>query len=1010
MRNRLLPLTLLAVPGLSLLPALYASPGGVLSDEKEPAPTRALEGADLESFGWRSLGPSTFGGRVLDIACHPDRPRTLWVASASGGLFVTRDHGTTWECLFENEGTISIGDIAVDPTNPDILWVGTGEANNQRSSYWGDGVYKSTDGGETWENVGLPQSQHIGRIVIDPRNSDRVFVAALGALYTPNEERGLYRTVDGGTTWERVLEISPDVGVSDVALDPNDPDHMVAASYERRRRAWDFDGNGPGSGIWRSTDAGSTWERCEGGLPTGDIGRIGLDVFPGDENVIIATVSNQNRELVKVGPVIGLEVEWADGKLSVTRVKKDSGAEELGLKKGDVLKKLGDRDLDDAFAWMHVLSELRDAAKEAADDTDEDPKLALTYMRKDKETTVEANLEQILVVDDEDPATREVGGEIYRSTDHGETWTKVNEKSVGGSPAYYYGQIRFDPKDSQRLYMCGVPMLASSDGGANWDRIAGSVHVDHHSVLVDPSDSHKIWLGNDGGLHVSWDKGEKWQHFTNLPISQFYAVGLDNSEPFRVYGGTQDNGTWGGPHTSRDPRGIHPSEWFTVGGGDGFYAQVDPRNPDTVYAESQFGAIYRRNLASGTSARIRPRKPKDAEEDALRFNWNSPILISAHNPEVIYFGGNRLFKSFDRGDSWPVHSPDLTTKDAEKIAGNVPHCTITTIAESTMDPGLLLVGTDDGLVHMSENGGYGWTNLTGQFPGAPSGWWVSRVTLSSHDRKTAYVSFTGYREDDFRPLVFRTTNLGSGEGWKRITTGLPGDEPVNDIVEDPTNAQLLYLGTEFGVYVSCNQGASWSPMNSDLPRVPVHDLAVHERDGVLVAATHGRGFWATEVDAVRGMTEEALAEPAHLFPIGDKTRWARRSAVGGYGGGDQVWRGENEGRNATIVVSVQDVEAEWSLTLEDASGETLATLDVPKEAGVHSLSWDFREDPKSDEAKESGRRGGRVSEGVYVAVLRKGEAKKAQRQSFEVRLDPLLSGATAAEMATEREAEADGDR
>ena len=1014
---RLSVLSVLSGLGLALLPATSASTFQEKKKEKEAVPTRALTATDLEPFGWRALGPSTFGGRIVDLALHPDHPRTLWVASASGGLWVTRDHGTTFECLFENEGTISIGDIAVDPNNADVLWIGTGEANNQRSSYWGDGVYKSTDGGETWANVGLPDSQHIGRIVIDPRDSNRVFVAALGALYTPNEERGLYRTTNGGETWERVLNVSADVGVSDVALDPSDPDHMVAASYERRRRAWDFDGNGPGSGIWRSSDAGTTWERCEGGLPTGDIGRIGLDVSSDGEGMIVATVSNQNRVPVQAGPVIGLEVEWKEGQLIVTKVKKESGAEELGLKKGDVLKKLGDRDLDDPFAWMHVLGDLREAAEEEADESDGEAMLELTYVRKDEQKTALAELEQILVLDEEDPETREAGGEVYTSADRGVTWLKVNEERVGGSPAYYYGQIRFDPNDVERIYMCGVPMLASSDGGTTWDRIAGSVHVDHHCVLVDPTDSHKVWLGNDGGLHVSYDRGEKWQHFTNLPISQFYAVGLDSSEPFRIFGGTQDNGTWGGPNTSRDPRGIHPSEWFTVGGGDGFYAQVDPRDPKTVYAESQFGAIYRRNLDSGTSARIRPSKPEGAEEERLRFNWNSPILMSTHNSEVIYFGGNRLFKSFNRGDTWAVHSPDLTTKDAEKIAGNVPHCTITTVAESTLDPGLLLVGTDDGLVHMSVNGGYDWTNLTGQFPGAPSGWWVSRVTLSSHDRTTAYVSFTGYREDDFRPLLFRTTDLGSGKGWKRITKGLPDGEPINDVVEDPANANVLYVATEFGVHASCDFGVTWAPLNGDLPRVPVHDLALQDRDGTLVAATHGRGFWALDVDAIRAMSGESLAEPAHLFPVGDITRWARRSAVGGYGGGDQVWRGTNESTEASLVVSVQDAEADWSLSVEDSEGATLATFELPKEAGVHHVAWDLRKDPKSADAIADGRRGSRVADGTYVAVLQrapaedvseedaekdaKKRAKEAQRQEFKIRQDPLLAGATPAEMSAE---------
>ena len=446
---------------------------------------------------------------------------------------------------------------------------------------------------------------------------------------------------------------------------------------------------------------------------------------------------------------------------------------------------------------------------------------------------------------------------------------------------------------------------------------------------------------------------------------------------------------------------------------DGFYAQIDPRNPDIVYGESQFGAIYRRNLARGTSARIRPRLPEDAEEESLRFNWNSPILMSAHNPEVIYFGGNRLFKSYNRGDTWSLATPDLTTMDEAKIAGNVPHCTITTIAESVLDPGLLMVGTDDGLVHMSTNGGYDWTNLTGQFPGAPANWWVSRVTLSTHDEGTAYVSFTGYREDDFRPFIYKTTELGSGKGWTLITDGIPDGEPVNDIVEDPRQPNVLYAGTEFGVHVSCDQGESWVPLGDGLPRVAVHDLEVHERDEVLVAATHGRGFWALATDAISGLTPEALAEPAHLFPVGDITRWARRSAVGGYGGGDQVWRGTNEATDAIVTVHRSEDSPVLELIIEDDRGKKLATLEVPDESGMHRLSWDLREQPEESseddesDARSRRRRGRTVGTGTYRAVLVAGEGDDAERsvQRFEIKRDPLLDGASAAEMATENEEE-----
>lgn len=983
-------------PGALLLVAsLFGAPLADAQEASAPAPV------DLGSFQWRPLGPTGFGGRIVDLAHHPDRPRSLWVASASGGLWVTEDHGTTWRCLFEKEGTISLGDVAVDPTNPDVLWVGTGEANNQRSSYWGDGVYKSTDGGVTWSNVGLGDSHHIGRIVIDPANPDHVLVAALGHLYTPNEERGLYRTTDGGTTWACVLHVSEDVGVVDVVIDPADSRFVYAASYERRRRAWDFDGNGPGSGIWRSEDGGASFERCAGGLPDGDIGRIGLDVFPGSGEVM-ATLANQNVEVEVREARPALEAEWKDGGLVVTDVERRGGAREAGLRRGDVIRRVGDRAIDSGFQWLKVMA-LVDKADGAAGEPVE-----VAFERGGEAMTANTTLLDLLVYQQE-PRERQVGGEVYRSSDRGVTWTKVNEKPAGGSPAYYYGQVRFDPTDDQRAYMCSVPLYRTEDGGATWDRIAGSVHVDHHAVLVDPADPNKIWLGNDGGLHVSYDRGDSWQHINNLPISQFYAVGLDMSEPFRVYGGTQDNGTWGGPSTSRDPRGIHPSEWDYVGGGDGFYAQIDPRDPSTVYGESQFGAIYRRNMVTGTSVGIRPPKPEGAEESALRFNWNSPILISAHNPEIIYFGGNRLFKSYDRGDSWPVHSPDLTSNDAEKIAGNVPHCTITTIAESSIDPGLLLVGTDDGLVQMSSDGGYEWCNLTGQFPGLPSNWWVSRVTLSAHDRGRAYASFTGYREDDFRPLVYVTDELGSGKSWRLISEGLEGGGPVNDVIEDPSNGEVLFAGTELGAYMSWDRGATWMSLDGALPRVAVHDLALHDRDGVLVAATHGRGFWALDVDGLRGLTPEVLGAPCHLLPVGDLTRWARRSAVGGYGGGDSTWRGQNEPRDLPLWVHRGDGEGDLAVEVLGPRGELVARIEVPAGPGWHALRWDGALDRKI------AKRSGRAPEGDYSAQLVKlaGEDDAAREavgepRPFRVRRDPMLASATPAEMEAEESADSTG--
>jgi photosystem II stability/assembly factor-like uncharacterized protein len=1005
--------------------ALAAAAQGLLhaqEEEPEARPARAAEAAppppvaaDPAALGkWRELGPTLFGGRITDLAIHPAHPARIWVAAASGGLWLTENHGTTWRCIFQDEAVVSIGDIAVDPRDADVVWIGSGEANNQRSSYWGDGVYKTTDGGKTWRNVGLGGSHHIPRVVIDPLDSNKVFVAALGHLYTPNAERGLYRTLDGGATWERVLFVDEGTGVTDVVIDPQDPKHVYAATYERLRRPWHLDESGPGSAIWRSVDGGATFERCTGGLPpvesAPEIGRIGLDVYAADPRIVYATVSNMNRVPVEDEPVNGFTTEFRDGQLVVLSVQEKSGAAELGLAAGDVLVKLGDVALDTPFAWVKVLARREAAAKAREGDTSkeaaeskktddpqkaDEPKLALVRRRGAEEATLEVTLTRLFAVEEREKRTREIGGEIYRSEDHGATWVKVNEKPVGGDPPYYYGQIRIDPTDDQRLFLCGVPLFGSTDGGKTWKSTAQSVHVDHHAVIIDPANPNKIILGNDGGLHVSWDCAATWSHLNNLPLAQFYTVSVDNSAPFRVFGGTQDNGSWGGPNTSRDPSGIHPIEWFTVGGGDGFYTVVDTRDLDTVYGESQFGAIYRRDLRTGTSQSIQPR----IKDEELRFNWNSPILISHHNPEIIYFGGNRLFKSFDRGDNWRVYSPDLTTNDATKIAGNVPHCTITTVSESRLDPGLVLVGTDDGNVQLTQDGCYTWTNLTGSFPGAPAHWWVSRVELSLHEKKRAYVAFTGYREDDFRPLLYRTDELGEGKAWRDISAGLPAGQPVNVVREDPRNPDVLYAGTEFGVYVSWDGGTSWRELGQELPTLPVHDLALHDRDGVLVAGTHGRGFWALDVNAVRGM-KPALEASATLLPVGDITRWERRRAIGGYGGGDEARYGTNAAQVAHVAVHFTEAPAEGvelALTIEDDRGRTLKTFTLQRVAGTQAFTWDLR--PEGGGEARGGPRGaargaprGRPAlTGEFSAVLKVGEAKP-QRQSFTIRADPLTAG------------------
>lgn len=940
-----------------------------------------LDEVILKDFAFREIGPAATTGRITDLELHPNDSATFLVASASGGLHRTVNHGTTFEIIFQNEGTISIGDIAYAPSNPDIIWVGTGEANSQRSSYWGDGVYKSVDGGKTWKNMGLPESHHIGRIVVHPTNPDVVFVAALGHLYTFNEERGLYRTTDGGETWTRVLYVDEKTGVVDVAINPENPDILFAASYERLRRAWDFDGAGPGSAIHRSTDGGTTWERLEGGLPSGNIGRIGLDIYRTNPSIIYATVSNQNsaaparREGAgEESDELGFDGQLVQGGYRVTAVDAESPAAAAGLRVNDVITSANGDELADFWAVLKAFGKLKEADRAVLNVRRQAESLVISYTLREPPQE----------------GGPMIGGEIYRSDDGGDTWTKMNDRSVSGEPPYYYGQIRVDPNDDQRIYLLGVQLFMSEDGGRNWFRgnFAPTLHVDHHAFVVDPKNSNRLLVGNDGSLGISHDRGQTWDHYGNLNMAQFYAVGVDMSIPYRVYGGTQDNGTWGGPSQSRNPRGATKFEWHRIGGGDGFYAQIDPTDNATVYAESQFGVIYRVNVNTWERSSIRPpQSERNGPRD--RFNWNSPILISSHNPQVIYFGGNKLFKSYNRGEDWLIISPDLSTADADKLKGNVPHCTITTIAESVFDPRIILVGTDDGNVQWTHDGGVNWTNHAENFPGLPSHWWVSRVELSRHDRNTAYVSFTGYREDDFRPFVYMTKD--GGQSWINITSNLP-QEPVNVIREDPRNANVLWVGTELGAFVSVDQGANWTRLKNNLPTIAVHDLVIHPRDRDLVLATHGRGFFIMDVAPLQEWTTEIAGKPAHLFTVEDAYQWQFVSTQGE--DGDRVWIAPNPEYGTTISfhLGADYAEGEVQLVIRSLSGDVIRTLDAPRTRGLHRLNWNLRGDaPEADGGNQGRRRRGAplIAAGEYqVALTVKGET---QTQAVHVRRDPISS-------------------
>ena len=960
----------------------------------------------IRTFRGREIGPTTMGGRVVDIEVDSKNVHRIFVASASGGLWATENNGSTWKNIFEDEKTISIGDIALDSKAPKTIWVGTGEANNQRSSFWGDGVYKTTDGGKNWINTGLNETHHIGRIVIDPNDSNIVYVAALGHLYTSNEERGLFKTTNGGKTWDKVLYVNDSVGVVDVVIDPSNPKILYAASYERIRRSWDFDGAGPGSAIYKTEDAGHTWKKLTDGLPGGEIGRIGLAIYQKNPKIVFATVSNQNlvtrsdtprsrnrggdddpseqkenkdetdsndkktKDVAKgeqaskdIETPFGFRLKVENGTLTITGLRRTNALARSGIANDQVVTSFGGINLD--AKSPNALG----AVKSLLGSLKQSDSVLMETKRGDQ--TISARLS---IPSSQQPQQTQVGGEVYRSDDSGVTWKKVNRQPVGGSPAYYYGQIRIDPTDEKRLYMLSVPMYTSVDGGKNWSSVARSVHVDHHAIWVDPNSPNHLMLGNDGGFHQSYDYGKTWDHYFNIPMAQFYAVTADMQKPYHVYGGLQDNGSWGGP--SRSGRsGIGYSDWYRVGGGDGFYVQVDPRDSDVLLSESQFGAISKTNRSTGARASIRPRSSNSNER--YRFNWNSPILMSVHNPNVVYFGGNKLFKSTTQGGDWAEISEDLTTADPDRLKGNVPHCTITTIAESSIDKQLLMVGTDDGKVQVTTNGGGAWQDLSMNFPFAPKDWWCSRVVLSSHDTSTAFATFTGFREDDFRAFVFKTTDLG--KTWTSIIGNLPS-EPINVIQEDKINKELLYLGTEFGAYVTLDGGSTWSPIGR-LPRVSVQDLLVHSREQDLIIGTHGRGiFIVDDISPLQQMGNKNDGS-VHLYTPRTATIYAPISSSSF--SGDRKFNGPNPSSSAKVWYRVtNELKDEYQIRIVDISGKELVKMETEQKPGLYSVSVPVGR-PSSNFSRGGSRRSGNnrpptvLSAGQYrVELISKDEKEK----------------------------------
>ncbi len=857
----------------------------------------------LKSLAFRNLGPFRAGSWVTSFAVPVSPPRahlyTFYVGTRNGGVWKTTNNGTTFEPVFDDQQALSIGDVAVDPSNPDVIWVGTGEAYCARSSSSGDGIYKSADGGKTWAFMGLRETQHIARIIIHPTNPDSVYVAAMGGLFSTNEERGVFKTTDGGKTWRKVLYENEKVGAIDLAIVQSAPDVLYAAMYEKVRLPWHYEPGGPGSGIYKTTDGGAAWERLEGGLPAGRVGRIGLDIFQPEPAILYAIVENANKR-----PPTKAEAE------------------------------------------------------------------------QDKRRGLE-------------PRERAVGVGVYRTADGGQSWEIINagKEAAFDKAPYSFNQLRVDQHDSKKVYCTGQSLVSTMDGGKAWkgltwppDGVFQKAFGDFRALWVDPQDSDRLIFGSDGGVYVSYDGGRTCHHCYNIPLGEFYAVGIDMEDPFNVYGGLQDHESWKAPSNSW-AGAISVADWVTVGEGDGMYNCVDPNDSRWVFNNREFGMMWRLDQKTGVQTAITPRREKGREP--YRFNWTPPIMLSPRNSAIIYTGAQVLLRSLDRGDHWEEISPDLTTNDKSRQGGegNITFCTITTTSESPVRPGLIWVGTDDGKVQVTKDHGATWSDCTAKIgaAGGPAELWVSRVLASPHEAGTAFVTKTGFRQDVIKPYVFKTTDFG--ETWTSIAGDLP-DKPVNVILQDGKNADLLFAGTDHGLYVSFDGGKAWVPFKSNMPWVKVNDLVIHPREGDLVVATYGRGLWITDITPLREWSEKIPAGDAYLFAPRPAVE-RMMNTIGNYElqGDDHLFT-PNEPDGIVIRYFLKDkIGGKAKIIVTDASGKELRSLEGPGEAGFNMAVWDMRAKVESGgEPSPFGfRRGPLVVAGEYMIALDASGRKLTQK-------------------------------
>ncbi|MDG5490937.1 sialidase family protein [Psychroserpens sp. SPM9] len=791
---------------------------------------------------FENIGPTVMSGRVTDLAVNPENPNEFYVGYASGGVWHTTNNGTSFNPILDTSETQNVGDIAVDWKNR-TLWVGTGENNASRSSYAGIGILKSTDNGKTWQNMGLKDSHHIGRILINPNNPDEVVVGVTGHLYSPNQQRGIYKTVDGGKTWTQQLFVDDVSGIIDVQRHPNDFNLMFASSWTKDRKAWNFDGSGNNSAIYKSTDAGNTWTKVstkKSGFPTGQgVGRIGLAVY--DNNIIYAIHDSQFR------------------RPSETK-KEDSDIltkEDFKSMSTDVFLKLEDKKLN-GYLKMNGFQEKYRAenVKQMVRNGHVKPADLASYLE-------DANS---LLFD-----TPVIGTEVYKSTDGGMTWKKTHDDYLDGiyySYGYYFGHIYVAPNNPDNIYIYGVPIVKSKDGGKTYTSIdAENVHADHHALWINPKNPNHLINGNDGGVNITYDDGENWIKNNSPSVGQFYAINVDNSKPYKIYGGLQDNGVWVGTYGASENKRWHQNgqyPWKSIMGGDGMQIQIDSRNPNILYTGFQFGNYFRLNLETEDRAYIQPKH--ELGDTPYRFNWQTPILLSSHNQDILYLGGNKLMRSMNQGNDWTPISDDLTNGGKK---GNVAYGTLTSISESPFQFGLIYTGSDDGLIHITKDAGGSWQNISKSLP---KDLWVSRIIASQHKKERVYVTLNGYRWDDFKVYAYKSDDYG--KTWTNIGANIP-ISPVNVIKEDTENENVLYLGTDNGAYVSFNRGESWEVFSNGLPNVAIHDMVIQPETKHLLLGTHGRSIYKTNIAPLQQMNAAMQSKATTLFKVND-TRFSRR--------------------------------------------------------------------------------------------------------------------------------------